>query len=497
MKKILVANRGEIALRVMKSAREMGIKTVAVYSEADRNALHVRYADEAIFLGPPPSAQSYLLGDKIIDEAKKIGADAIHPGYGFLSENADFARKVKQAGLKFIGPSPEAMEVMGSKIGAKQAVKKFDVPMVPGIDYAISDVTEAKKIAAEVGYPVLIKASAGGGGKGMRTVENEAEFEQQMNMAISEATASFGDGSVFIEKFVASPKHIEIQVLGDQHGNIVYLFERECSIQRRHQKLVEEAPSSCLTPEVREKMGQAAVNVAKACNYYSAGTVEFLVDDKLNFYFLEMNTRLQVEHPVTEMITGLDLVKEQIKVAMGEKLSFGQEDLKINGHAIELRVCAEDPANNFLPDIGKLERYQLPEGVGVRVDNSYEEGMDIPIYYDPMIAKLITYGKDRTEAIDRMVRAIRDYHISGIETTLPFGTFAMQHPAYVEGNFDTHFIAKYFTPDKLYTATEDAEKVAAIAAYIYNNGKGNATTDNVETTQQGISNWKQNRKVVR
>lgn len=498
MKKILVANRGEIAIRVMKSAREMGIKTVAVYSEADRNALHVRYADEAIFLGPPPSAQSYLLGDKIIEESLRIGVDAIHPGYGFLSENADFARKVKNAGLIFIGPSAESMEVMGSKIGAKQAVKKFDVPMVPGIDYAISDVVEAKKIAGEVGYPVLIKASAGGGGKGMRTVENEAELEQQMNMAISEATTSFGDGSVFIEKFVASPKHIEIQLLGDQHGNVVYLFERECSIQRRHQKLVEEAPSSCLTPEVREKMGQAAVNVAKACNYYSAGTVEFLVDDKLNFYFLEMNTRLQVEHPVTEMITGLDLVKEQIKVAMGEKLSFSQEDLKINGHAIELRVCAEDPANNFLPDIGTLERYHLPEGVGVRVDNSYEEGMDIPIYYDPMIAKLVTYGKTRTEAIERMLRAISDYQISGIETTLPFGTFAMQHPAYVSGNFDTHFIAQYFTPDKLNNQTEDAEKVAAIAAYIVSQaGKGNATTDDNQTTQQGISNWKQNRKVVR
>ncbi len=498
MKKILVANRGEIAIRVMKSAREMGIKTVAVYSEADRNALHVRYADEAIFLGPPPSAQSYLLGDKIIEESLRIGVDAIHPGYGFLSENADFARKVKNAGLIFIGPSAESMEVMGSKIGAKQAVKKFDVPMVPGIDYAISDVAEAKKIAGEVGYPVLIKASAGGGGKGMRTVENEAELEQQMNMAISEATTSFGDGSVFIEKFVASPKHIEIQLLGDQHGNVVYLFERECSIQRRHQKLVEEAPSSCLTPEVREKMGQAAVNVAKACNYFSAGTVEFLVDDKLNFYFLEMNTRLQVEHPVTEMITGLDLVKEQIKVAMGEKLSFSQEDLKINGHAIELRVCAEDPANNFLPDIGTLERYHLPEGVGVRVDNSYEEGMDIPIYYDPMIAKLVTYGKTRTEAIERMIRAINDYQISGIETTLPFGTFAMQHPAYVSGNFDTHFIAQYFTPDKLNNQTEDAEKVAAIAAYIYNEAnKGNATTDDTQTTQQGISNWKQNRKVVR
>lgn len=498
MKKILVANRGEIALRVMKSAREMGIKTVAVYSDADRNALHVRYADEAVHLGPPPSAQSYLLGDKIIAAAKELGADAIHPGYGFLSENAAFARKVREAGLIFIGPSPESMEVMGSKIGAKQAVKKFNVPMVPGIDYAISDVAEARKIADGIGYPVLIKASAGGGGKGMRVVQSSDELEQQMNTAISEATASFGDGAVFIEKFVGSPKHIEIQLLGDQHGNAVYLFERECSIQRRHQKLVEEAPSSCLTPEVRKKMGEAAVNVAKACNYYSAGTVEFLVDENLNFYFLEMNTRLQVEHPVTEMITGLDLVKEQIKVAMGEKLSFTQDDLEINGHAIELRVCAEDPANNFLPDIGKLERYKLPEGVGVRVDNGFEQGMDIPIYYDPMIAKLVTYGATRTEAIDRMIRAIQDYEVSGIETTLPFGTFAMQHPAFVEGKFDTHFIDRYFTADKLNTGTGADDKVAAIAAYIYSQQNGGSqSSDDSETPQQSVSNWRTNRKVVR
>lgn len=498
MKKILVANRGEIAIRVMKSAREMGIKTVAVYSEADRNAMHVRYADEAILLGPPPSAQSYLLGDKIIEEAKRLGVDAIHPGYGFLSENAAFTRKVKEAGLIFIGPSAESMEVMGSKIGAKQAVKKFGVPMVPGIDYAITDVAEAKKIAGDIGYPVLIKASAGGGGKGMRTVENEEELEQQMTMAINEAVSSFGDGSVFIEKFVGSPKHIEIQILGDQHGNTVHLFERECSIQRRHQKLIEEAPSSCLTPEVREAMGQAAVNVAKACNYYSAGTVEFLVDEQLNFYFLEMNTRLQVEHPVTELITGLDLVKEQIKVAMGEKLSFAQEDLSITGHAIELRVCAEDPANNFLPDIGKLERYQLPEGVGIRVDNSFEEGMEIPIYYDPMISKLVAYGKDRTEAIGRMLRAIEDYHISGIETTLPFGTFALQQPAFVNGDFDTHFINKYYTTDKLYPTTDDTAIVAAIAATIANSTKKEGQiSENGETQQKGASNWKKNRQELR
>ncbi|MDP3928429.1 MAG: biotin carboxylase N-terminal domain-containing protein, partial [Bacteroidota bacterium] len=315
MKKILIANRGEIALRVMRTAKEMGIKTVTVFSEADRKALHVRYADEAVCIGPPPSNQSYLLGDKIIEVAKITGADAIHPGYGFLSENAHFARKVKEAGLIFVGPSAESMEIMGSKIGAKQAVSKFNVPLVPGTQEALRDVVEAKNIANNIGYPVLVKASAGGGGKGMRIVNSADEFEEAIRMAQSEALASFGDDAVFIEKFVGSPKHIEIQILGDQHGNVVYLFERECSIQRRHQKLVEEAPSSCLTEEVRKKMGEAAVNVAKASNYFGAGTVEFLVDDALNFYFLEMNTRLQVEHPVTEQIVGLDLVKEQIRIA--------------------------------------------------------------------------------------------------------------------------------------------------------------------------------------
>ncbi|MBU3663748.1 MAG: acetyl-CoA carboxylase biotin carboxylase subunit, partial [Bacteroidetes bacterium] len=449
MKKILIANRGEIALRVMRSAKELGIKTVAVYSEADRKALHVRYADEAVCIGPPPSNQSYLLGDKIIEVAKMTGADAIHPGYGFLSENAHFAKRVKEAGLIFIGPSAESMEVMGSKIGAKQAVSKFNVPLVPGTQEALRDIVEAKKIADGIGYPVLVKASAGGGGKGMRLVNEASEFEEAIRMAQSEALASFGDDSVFIEKFVGSPKHIEIQILGDQHGNIVYFFERECSIQRRHQKLVEEAPSSCLTPEVRKAMGEAAVNVAKAANYYSAGTVEFLVDHELNFYFLEMNTRLQVEHPVTEQITGVDLVKEQIRVARGETLGYTQEDLKIHGHAMELRVCAEDPQNNFLPDIGKLNTYKVPQGYGVRVDDCFEEGMEIPIHYDNMIAKLITFGNTREDAINRMIRAIEDYHITGIETTLAFGSFVMQHEAFVSGNFDTKFIEKHFKPEYL------------------------------------------------
>ncbi|MFM9836684.1 MAG: acetyl/propionyl/methylcrotonyl-CoA carboxylase subunit alpha, partial [Cyclobacteriaceae bacterium] len=347
--KLLIANRGEIALRVMRSAKEMGIKTVAVFSDIDRNAMHVRFADEAYNIGPAPSSESYLRMDKIIDVAKRSGADAIHPGYGFLSENEDFAALVKKEGLIFIGPSAESMEIMGSKLAAKEAVAKFNVPLVPGTSTPITNIDEAKTIAKKIGYPILIKASAGGGGKGMRVVENEREFQNQMERAVSEATSAFGDGAVFIEKYIAKPRHIEFQIFGDQHGNVVHLFERECSIQRRHQKVVEEAPSAVLTPELRKKMGEAAVNAAKAAKYFNAGTIEFILDEDMSFYFLEMNTRLQVEHPVTEMITGLDLVKLQIKIAEGEKLPFKQEDLEIHGHAIEVRVCAEDPANNFLP----------------------------------------------------------------------------------------------------------------------------------------------------
>ena len=492
MKKILVANRGEIALRVMRTAKEMGIQTVAVFSEADRNALHVRYADEAVCIGPAPSNQSYLVMDKILEVAKQLGVDGIHPGYGFLSENASFARKVKEAGITFIGPTAEAMDVMGSKLGAKAAVKAFGVPMVPGTEGAITDVIEAQKIATEIGYPVLVKASAGGGGKGMRVVEQEAEFELQVQLAMSEALSAFGDGSVFIEKYVGSPRHIEFQILGDNFGNIVHLFERECSIQRRHQKLVEEAPSSCLTPEVRQKMGEAAVKVAQACNYTGAGTVEFLVDENLNFYFLEMNTRLQVEHPVTEQIVGLDLVKEQIRVARGEKLGYTQEELNIKGHAIELRICAEDPANNFLPDIGKLITYKLPQGYGVRVDDSFEQGMEIPIHYDPMIAKLITFGQTREEAINRMIRAIDDYQISGIETTLLFGKFAMQHPAFVSGNFDTKFIDKYFNPELLQPVSADGLIVALASGVMYQDQSSDLQPKSSINVEEG--NWKRNRK---
>ncbi len=493
MQKILIANRGEIAMRVMRTAKEMGIKTVAVFSEADRNMPFVRYADEAICIGPALSSQSYLRSEKIIAAALKTGAQGIHPGYGFLSENAAFSKAVTEAGLIFIGPSEHSIETMGSKIGAKQAAKKFDVPMVPGTEEPISDVNAAREIANKIGYPILVKASAGGGGKGMRVVNNDGEFEEQIRAAKSEALSAFGNDDVFIEKYVGSPKHIEIQIMGDQHGNYVYLFERECSIQRRHQKLIEEAPSSCLTEDIRKRMGECAVAVAKSCNYYGAGTVEFLVDEQLNFYFLEMNTRLQVEHCVTEMITGVDLVKEQINVARGNKLSFTQADLKITGHAIELRVCAEDPMNNFLPDTGSLEMYQPPKGPGVRVDDGYEEGMAIPIFYDPMIAKLVAYGATRDEAIDRLCRAIDEYYIKGINTTLRFGKWAVQTEPFRSGNFDTKFIEKYYKPEYLNTNGPEVDEVAALlAAAIWEKDRKNDKTTTL--VANNISKWKINRK---
>ena len=492
MKKILIANRGEIAIRVMRSAREMGIATVAVFSEADRNALHVRYADEAVCIGPAASSQSYLVMERIIEAARQTGADAIHPGYGFLSENAAFADLVKASGIIFIGPSGDSMRKMGSKLAAKATAEANNIPLVPGTAKALESVEEGMRVAEKIGFPVLIKASAGGGGKGMRIVHAAAEFEEQMRLAVSEATSSFGDGAVFIERYVGSPRHIEIQVLGDTHGNVVHLFERECSVQRRHQKVVEEAPSSVLTPQLRAEMGRCAVEVAKACIYVGAGTVEFLLDERLNFYFLEMNTRLQVEHPVTEYITGLDLVKEQIKVARGERLSFRQEDLKILGHAIEIRVYAEDPADNFLPDIGRLSTYRIPQGPGIRVDDAYEEGMDIPIYYDPMIAKLIAYGSDRSEAIERMKRAIEDYHITGVKTTLPFCHFVMRHEAFVSGKFDTHFVKNHYTPDMLHRAEPDEEMIAALLAV--RSIRNNSIPRNSTSGEQGkVSRWKSNR----
>jgi len=492
MKKVLVANRGEIALRVLRTLKEMDIRSVAVYSEADRLSPHVRYADEAICLGPPPSSQSYLLGEKIIEEALKLGVDGIHPGYGFLSENAAFAEKVEKSGMTFIGPSVHSINIMGSKLAAKAAVKKYDIPMVPGVDHAIKDSKEGIEIADQIGYPVLIKASAGGGGKGMRVVEESGIFEEQMKMAVSEAESSFGDGAVFVEKYITAPRHIEIQVLCDNHGNSLHLFERECSIQRRHQKVIEEAPSAVLTDELREAMGKAAVMVAKSCDYSGAGTVEFLLDDN-KFYFLEMNTRLQVEHPVTEMITGVDLVREQINVARGEKLSFKQEDLSINGHAIEVRVYAEDPSNNFLPDIGNLQKYSRPQGPGVRVDDGFEEGMDIPIYYDPMIAKLVVHADSRELAINRMKRAISEYNISGIKTTLDFAQWVMNHELFVKADLDTNFIAKHFNPEELVNSnqsTEDPEVIvsAFLAAHLLKTAATKSTTS--DATTKAKSNWK-------
>jgi len=496
MKKVLVANRGEIARRVIRTLRIMGIESVAIYSDADAGAPHVLEADQAVHVGESPSAESYLKQDVILAHCKKLGVDGIHPGYGFLSENAAFAKKVKAAGMIFIGPSPEAMEVMGDKLSAKQTVKKYNVPLVPGIDKAISNVDEAKEIAKKIGYPVLIKASAGGGGKGMRLVEKESMLEEQMKLAQNEARSSFGNDACFVEKFVSKPRHIEIQIFADSHGNVVHLFERECSIQRRHQKVIEEAPSSLLSPELRKKMGEAAVSVCKSCNYEGAGTVEFLVDDALDFYFLEMNTRLQVEHPVTEEITGLDLVEWQIRVAQGEKLPKLQNELSIHGHAIEVRVYAEDTLNGFTPDIGKLLRYRVPSGTSVRVDDGFVEGMDIPIYYDPMIAKLVVWGKDRRTAIRRTLKAIDEYQISGLKTTLDFGKYVLKHDAFVSGNFDTNFVRHYFKDPKIMheSMQEEEEMLVHGINQIWDSLK---ERDAVEYASKEItSSWKNTRSHI-
>jgi acetyl/propionyl-CoA carboxylase alpha subunit len=399
-----------------------------------------------------------------VEAAIKTKSHAIHPGYGFLSENAVFAQRVADNGITFIGPKPHAIRVMGDKLAAKEAVKGYNIPMVPGIEESITDISVAQKISEQIGFPILIKASAGGGGKGMRVVHQLSELPEQMARAISEAKAAFGNGAVFIEKYIESPRHIEIQVLADNHGNILHLFERECSIQRRHQKVVEEAPSSILTPEIRSAMGEAAVKVAKACDYIGAGTVEFLLDSDKNFYFLEMNTRLQVEHPVTELITGIDLVEQQIRVARNEELAFSQQDLRIKGHALEVRVYAEDPLDNFLPSIGTLEIYKRPKGKGVRLDDGFEEGMAIPMYYDPMLAKLITYGQDREEAIQLMIQAISEYKIKGISTTLSFGKFVCEHKAFTSGEFDTHFVKKYYTPEQY---AQEREIAAMVGLKLY------------------------------
>ena len=486
IKKILIANRGEIAVRVIRTCRELEIQTVAVYSDADRNAMHVQMADEAYRLGPPPSGQSYLLQEKVIEAARLSGADAIHPGYGFLSENAEFAEACEDAGVLFVGPPPEAIRLMGDKTAARTLMAEAGVPMAPGTMSAIEDDEAAARAAEEIGYPVLIKAAAGGGGKGMRVVSQPSNFLREMAMAQSEALSSFGDPRVFIEKYITRPRHIEIQILADAHGHVIHLFERECSIQRRHQKVIEEAPSSVLTPEIRTHMGAAAVEAARSCGYVNAGTVEFLVDDDLNFYFMEMNTRLQVEHPVTEWITGIDLIAEQIRIAEGAELGYVQEDLGMSGHAIECRIYAEDPSNEFLPDPGELLRHHLPAGIGVRVDNGVEEGGRVEIHYDPMISKVTTWGRTRKAAIERMSRALREYEIAGVRTTIPFCRFVMDHEAFRSGQLSTHFVADHFEAEKLQDPDPALEEAAAIIAAIMHEESSDAHIE-PSKTENGIA----------
>ncbi|MDA8121628.1 MAG: acetyl-CoA carboxylase biotin carboxylase subunit [Deltaproteobacteria bacterium] len=443
-KKILIANRGEIAIRVVRACREMGIRSVAVFSEADRRALHVRYSDEAHFIGPSPASESYLVIDKIIDVARKSDAEAIHPGYGFLAENPRFADRCEKEKIKLIGPSAYAMRTMGSKTLARKTVQAAGVPVVPGTVEPIASEEEVLRVAREIGFPVMLKATAGGGGKGLRLVREEEELRSSLRMAKSEAKSAFSDDSVYVEKYIENPRHVEIQILGDGHGNYVHLFERECSIQRRHQKVIEESPSVIVTPAMRAAMGKVAIEAARAVKYEGAGTCEFLVDRNRNFFFLEMNTRLQVEHPVTERVTGVDIVKEQILVAAGEKLSIRQDNVSQAGHAIECRIYAEDPDRNFFPCPGLITSLRTPGGPGVRDDSGVYEGFEIPIYYDPIISKLVAWGKDRTEAIARMKRALTEYVVTGVKTTIPFHIRVMNNRHFIEGNFDTDFIDKVF-----------------------------------------------------
>ncbi|HKI89799.1 MAG TPA: acetyl-CoA carboxylase biotin carboxylase subunit [Draconibacterium sp.] len=488
--KVLVANRGEIAIRIMRTCRELDIETVAVYSEADRTSLHVRYAHEAYLIGKAPSNESYLNIEKIIEVAKQCNADAIHPGYGFLSENATFAQRCNEEGIIFIGPSAEVIVQMGDKIQARDAMKKAGIPVVPGTEGSIETEEEVLAVINDIGLPVMIKASAGGGGKGMRLVKDRSEVVSAVRAARSEAKSAFGDDSVYIEKYITSPHHIEFQILADQHGNVVHLFERECSIQRRHQKMIEETPSPLMTPELRQEMGKSAVEAAKAVDYTGAGTIEFLVDNDLNYYFLEMNTRLQVEHPITERVTGIDLVKQQIKVAQGEKLEFIQEELTQKGHSIECRIYAEDPDNNFMPSSGKIYKISEPLGLGVRTDGYVYEGYEIPIYYDPMISKLIVWGNTRDEAIRRMRRALYEYKITGVKTSIKFMERIMSNPNFIQGNYDTHFIEK--NQDQLLSMQpcEDCDDMVIIAAFIdYLDKLGSTKNDKKEFTP-AQSRWK-------
>ncbi len=467
IRKILIANRSEIAVRVIRACRELNIPSVAVYSDVDRLALHTRLADEAYHIGPPPATESYLRIDKILDVAHKAKVDAIHPGYGFLAENPDFASQVEDAGFIFIGPPAEAIRSMGSKTQARQMMQKAGVPVIPGAMEGVDDDDTALKLADDIGYPVLIKAAMGGGGKGMRVVQLSSELLDAMQAARRESQSAFGDATVYLEKYLENPRHIEFQILADHHGNVVHLNERECSIQRRHQKVVEEAPAVIVTDEIRHEMGEAAKAAALTCGYRNAGTVEFLMDKHRNYYFLEMNTRLQVEHPVTEMTTGIDLVKEQISIAERRPLRFNQEDIPLRGHAIECRIYAEDCLGGFLPSTGRIKYLNPPDGPGIREDTGVNEGGDITIHYDPMISKLIVWGADRTEAIDRMIRALMEYHINGVKTTIPFCLAVMENEKFRSGDFDTHFVEQEFSGDYLEETGKPLESIIAAGALLY------------------------------
>jgi acetyl-CoA carboxylase biotin carboxylase subunit len=490
-RKILIANRGEIAVRVERACQEMGIRTVAVYSEVDRHALHVRCADEAYLIGPPPASESYLIIDKIIDVAKRSGAEAIHPGYGFLAENPLFAERCEKENIKLIGPSAHSMRTMGSKTLARKTVQAAGVPVVPGTVEPIATEEEVLRISKEIGFPVMLKATAGGGGKGLRLVRTEEDLRSSLRMAKSEAKSAFSDDSVYIEKYIENPRHVEIQILGDQYGNYVHLCERECSIQRRHQKVIEESPSVIITPEIRAAMGKVAIEAARSVRYEGAGTCEFLVDRDRNFFFLEMNTRLQVEHPITEMVTGVDIVKEQIRIAAGEKLSFRQEEVKQTGHAIECRVYAEDPDKNFMPCPGLVTSLRTPGGPGVRDDSGVFEGFQIPIYYDPIISKLVVWGKDRQETVARMKRALNEYVVTGVKTTIPFHIRVMNNRHFLEGNFDTDFIDKVFFREERERELPYFE-VAVIAAAIqlFLDERKRAIAQRPAGTGEPVSLWK-------
>jgi acetyl-CoA carboxylase biotin carboxylase subunit len=467
-KRILIANRGEIAVRVIRACREMGIESVAVCSDVDRRSLHVRKADFCEYLGPAQASESYLNVPKILEAARRSGAEAIHPGYGFLSENAGFARACSKAGIVFVGPSPESMEMMGSKTRARQNMKKANVPFVPGTDTGLKSAAEALAVAESIGYPVMLKAAAGGGGKGMRVVTNPKDLASALETTQSEAQRSFGDSEVYIEKFIENPRHVEMQLFGDTHGNVIYLAERECSVQRRHQKVLEEAPCSFVDPDMRRRMGEVAVQVAKAANYYNAGTVEFLIDANKNFYFLEMNTRLQVEHPVTEMVTGIDLVQLQLRVAAGEPLPLRQEDIILRGHSMELRVYAEDPDNNFFPSPGRITRLISPSGPGIRRDSGMYEGWVVPLDYDPLLAKLIAYGENRTQVINRLRRALSEYFIGGIKTNLSLFRRILLDPDFQAGRIDTGFLDRLLQEPPIIDArTVRRVPIVALAAAIF------------------------------